>query len=465
MRGGYYRPAYVHALAAGLDAQGNVTGWQHRIVGQSIVAGTAFEAAMIKDGIDATSVEGASTLPYEIPNLRVELHSPKVGVPVLWWRSVGSTHTAYSTETFVDELAAAAGKDPVAFRRALLAKHPRFVAALGPGGGEGRLGQAARAGQGRREARPRRGRARVLRHRRGAGRRGDRQGQGAARRPRRLRGRTAASPSTRTTCARRWKAASASACRRRCTARSPSPTAPSTSRISTITRCCGSTRCRRSRCTSCRRRTSPSGVGEPGVPPRRAGGGQRDRGGHRPATAQAAVRAGLTPAPIAARPGPRPHAHARRLRSRPCAARGAAGHGARVRLAAATSCWSPAARAPRPGRRRLRACRRSRRWRPPASTAPRHYLGALAGNPCVALRVAADTPAPAGWRFAGLRSLFFALPEPNSRSPRAASRSSNGTARIAGAAPAGPRRATRRASARRSARPAASSPIRACRRR
>ena len=130
MRGGYYRPAYVHALAAALDAQGNVTGWQHRIVGQSIVAGTAFEAAMIKDGIDATSVEGASTLPYDIPNLRVELHSPKVGVPVLWWRSVGSTHTAYSTETFVDELAAAAGKDPVAFRRALLAKHPRFVATL-----------------------------------------------------------------------------------------------------------------------------------------------------------------------------------------------------------------------------------------------------------------------------------------------------------------------------------------------
>ena len=75
-------------------------------------------------------MEGASTLPYAIPHLAVELHSPKPGVPVLWWRSVGSTHTAYSTETMIDELAVAAGKDPVAFRRDLLAKHPRHLAAL-----------------------------------------------------------------------------------------------------------------------------------------------------------------------------------------------------------------------------------------------------------------------------------------------------------------------------------------------
>jgi isoquinoline 1-oxidoreductase beta subunit len=120
----------VHALKAGLDAAGNVVAWQHRIVGQSIAAGTSFEAGMVKDGVDATSVEGASNLPYAIPNLHVDLHSPKVGVPVLWWRSVGSTHTAFSTETFIDELAAAAGKDPVAFRRALLAKHPRHLGVL-----------------------------------------------------------------------------------------------------------------------------------------------------------------------------------------------------------------------------------------------------------------------------------------------------------------------------------------------
>ena len=130
MRGGYYRPMYYHALRAGLDAQGNIVAWQQRIVGQSILAGTAFESGMVKNGVDATSVEGASTLPYAIPNIGVDLHSPKMGVPVQWWRSVGSTHTAFSTETFLDELAAASGKDPYEFRRALLAKNPRHKAVL-----------------------------------------------------------------------------------------------------------------------------------------------------------------------------------------------------------------------------------------------------------------------------------------------------------------------------------------------
>ncbi len=130
MQGGYYRPMYYHAIKAGLDASGNVVGWQHRIVGQSILSGTALESFMVKNGIDATSVEGASTLPYSIANLQVDLHSPTVGVPVLWWRSVGSTHTAFSTETFIDELAAAANKDPVAFRKAMLGAKPRHVGVL-----------------------------------------------------------------------------------------------------------------------------------------------------------------------------------------------------------------------------------------------------------------------------------------------------------------------------------------------
>ncbi len=130
MRGGYYRPAYYHTLRAGLDASGNIVAWQHRIVGQAIQAGTPFEPMLIKDGIDDTSVEGAKTLPYAIPNLYVDLHSPKVGVPVLWWRSVGSTHNAYATETFIDELAAAAKKDPVEYRRALLVKEPRHWGVL-----------------------------------------------------------------------------------------------------------------------------------------------------------------------------------------------------------------------------------------------------------------------------------------------------------------------------------------------
>ena len=130
MKAGYFRPAYVHALKAGLDASGNVAGWQHRIVGQSILAGTLFESMMVKDGIDGTSVEGAATLPYAIADLQVELHSPQVGVPVQWWRSVGSTHTGFATETFIDELATTAGKDPVAFRLALLGKSAKHAEAL-----------------------------------------------------------------------------------------------------------------------------------------------------------------------------------------------------------------------------------------------------------------------------------------------------------------------------------------------
>ena len=130
MRGGYYRPAFFQTMKAGLDASGNLVGWQHRLVGQSIATGTAFEPDMVKNGVDTLSVEGASNLPYAVPAIEVDLHSPKIGVPVLWWRSVGSSHTAYSTETFIDEVAAAAGKDPVEFRKALLGKHPRHLATL-----------------------------------------------------------------------------------------------------------------------------------------------------------------------------------------------------------------------------------------------------------------------------------------------------------------------------------------------
>jgi isoquinoline 1-oxidoreductase beta subunit len=85
---------------------------------------------MVKNGVDHTSVEGASSLPYAVQAIHVDLHSPQIGVPVLWWRSVGSSQNAFTTETFVDELALAAGKDPVEFRRSLLAKHPRHVAVL-----------------------------------------------------------------------------------------------------------------------------------------------------------------------------------------------------------------------------------------------------------------------------------------------------------------------------------------------
>ena len=130
IKGGRYRPIYHHALAAALDHAGNIIGWRHRIVGQSIIAGTPFEPAIVKNGIDSTSVEGAANLPYAIPNMSVELHTTNAGVPVLWWRSVGSTHTAFATEVFLDEIALATGQDPLALRRKLLTHHPRHLAVL-----------------------------------------------------------------------------------------------------------------------------------------------------------------------------------------------------------------------------------------------------------------------------------------------------------------------------------------------
>lgn len=129
MRGGRYRPAYVHAVKAGLDKKGNVVALHDHIVGQSVLGGST-SAAMIKNGIDPTSVEGATNLPYAIPNLKVELTTTDVNIPVLWWRSVGSTHTAYAVETLIDELAAAANRDPVDFRLSMLGHHPRHAAVL-----------------------------------------------------------------------------------------------------------------------------------------------------------------------------------------------------------------------------------------------------------------------------------------------------------------------------------------------
>ncbi|WP_301236171.1 xanthine dehydrogenase family protein molybdopterin-binding subunit [Pandoraea cepalis] len=130
IRGGYYRPMYVHRAEIGLDAKGNVLAWDHTIVGQSILHGTPFEKMMVKNGIDGTSVEGVAGTPYAVP-LRLTLHSPQVNVPVLWWRSVGNTHTAYVMETLIDELSKEAGQDPVAYRYGLMGdKHPRHREAL-----------------------------------------------------------------------------------------------------------------------------------------------------------------------------------------------------------------------------------------------------------------------------------------------------------------------------------------------
>ena len=130
MKAGYYRPLWYDRISAGLDEKGNLTAWQHTIVGQSIMAGTSWEPVMIKSGIDATSVEGAKEIPYAIPNIQVDLHSPRLGVPVQWWRSVGHSHNAFVVESFLDEVAHAAGKDPFEFRAALLSEKPRHLGVL-----------------------------------------------------------------------------------------------------------------------------------------------------------------------------------------------------------------------------------------------------------------------------------------------------------------------------------------------
>jgi len=148
MRGGYYRPAYYHALAGCLDANGAPLAWSHHIVGQSIMEGTPF-AMMIKNGIDETSVEGASDLPYAIPNISVQYHPTKNGVPVLWWRSVGHSHNAFVKESFLDELCAAGGKDPYQTRRALLANHPRERGVLDIVAEKSGWGKPLPAGRGR----------------------------------------------------------------------------------------------------------------------------------------------------------------------------------------------------------------------------------------------------------------------------------------------------------------------------
>jgi isoquinoline 1-oxidoreductase beta subunit len=126
MRGGYYRPMWVSRIRAGLDDRGTPIAWHHTIVGQSILAGTPFGAAMIKEGVDETSVEGSADSPYlaAIQNHLIDLHSTQAPVPVVWWRSVGHSHTAFVIESFLDELAQSISRDPFTFRRGLLPGGP-----------------------------------------------------------------------------------------------------------------------------------------------------------------------------------------------------------------------------------------------------------------------------------------------------------------------------------------------------
>lgn len=132
IKGGFYRPMFVHKASISLDQQGKPMAWQQTLVGQSIIKGTPFEGVMIKEGIDATSVEGVADSPYVkgTPNHEVQLHSVQSDVPVLWWRSVGHSHSGFVMESLIDELAHASKQDPLAYRRQLLKDHPRHLAAL-----------------------------------------------------------------------------------------------------------------------------------------------------------------------------------------------------------------------------------------------------------------------------------------------------------------------------------------------
>jgi isoquinoline 1-oxidoreductase beta subunit len=144
IKGGKYRPLTVHKLSATL-IDGKVAAWHNRIVSQAILLGTAFVTPELKT--DPATAEGAATFPYEIPNMQVEVVNPQVGVPVLWWRSVGHTHTAYATEIFLDECARALGKDPVALRREMLANHPRHLGVLNLAAEKAGWGQPLPAGK------------------------------------------------------------------------------------------------------------------------------------------------------------------------------------------------------------------------------------------------------------------------------------------------------------------------------
>jgi len=125
MQHDFYRPAVLVKLSGGLDGTGTPVAWKSRVVGPSIMS--RFFPGSVKNGIDETAVEGITTLKYAVPNFFVDYVMTEPGVPVGFWRSVGNSHNGYIAECFVDEMAKAGGKDPVEFRRTLLAKEPRLL--------------------------------------------------------------------------------------------------------------------------------------------------------------------------------------------------------------------------------------------------------------------------------------------------------------------------------------------------
>jgi isoquinoline 1-oxidoreductase subunit beta len=149
IKGGFYRPMVLHRVHAGVDDAGKITGWQHQLVSKPIFVGTPFEASSVKDGLDATSVEGVADTDYAISDFDVRQHNVNTKLPVLWWRSIGNTHTAFVMETVIDALAQLAGKDPVAFRLALLQHDERDIAVIRLAADKADWDNPLPAGQGR----------------------------------------------------------------------------------------------------------------------------------------------------------------------------------------------------------------------------------------------------------------------------------------------------------------------------
>lgn len=129
IHGGYYRPLFAHRFRGKVE-DGRITAWANTAVGQSFIIGSPFESFMVKNGIDPTMTEGASELLYDVPHFRCDAHVMKSPVSTSFWRSVGHTHTGYAVECFVDQLLAAAGKDPVAGRLEMMGRNPRAAGVL-----------------------------------------------------------------------------------------------------------------------------------------------------------------------------------------------------------------------------------------------------------------------------------------------------------------------------------------------
>ncbi len=143
-----YRPYYFDRIAAGLDEQGKPVAWQHRVTGSSILA--RWLPPAFKNGLDADAVEGAAEPPYTLPNIFVDyVRQEPPGIPTAFWRGVGPTRGIFVVESFIDELAAAAKRDPVDYRRALLEKNPRAKAVLELAAEKSGWGKPLSAGSGR----------------------------------------------------------------------------------------------------------------------------------------------------------------------------------------------------------------------------------------------------------------------------------------------------------------------------